>query len=110
VVYDWASEYDPTSGLFSPKQSGLYLVDCEVGFNSTAGAVFGLGIVRNGAELAANDMQSGTNNNINVPLHAVVQLSPGDDLYCSPYQTTGSTQTIQVQFAHRVYFAATRLY
>jgi hypothetical protein len=113
VEFDLGSEYDATTGVFTAKNAGYYLVQCQVMFyNSTSSTAYeiGLTIQDNGAEIGAMSWD--------VPWDAfpepeatnLVQVAAGDALTCVVAQYSGATQTLFLGDPKRVTFSAARLY
>jgi hypothetical protein len=117
VDYDLAREYDPSSGIFKPAHSGIYLLSCEAwgGAFGDAGVwsstIYRNGFPANDYQIEADDVQnSSATTTLTSHAMAIVSLVQGDTLLCSLYQTTGGTVTIGNGFATRTTFSAARLY
>jgi hypothetical protein len=111
VSFDLAREYDPTMGTFSPKQAGVYLVQCGTYFLGVPGTVYNASISKNGVEVSGFDTQASSSSEmIDTATSGIVQLAAGDSLRCSTYQQSGTSQTIANSRTDRDFFSAARLY
>lgn len=109
VDYDLASEYDKTTGVFSPKFTGIYLVTCAFDYSPSASGDFAAVLNDNGTGLgAAEQVYSGQD--ISPEYSSVVQLSAGDSLTCEAFQNTGANQSLHGGLVGRNVFTAARLY
>ena len=110
VAYDLGSEYSAATGTFSPKQPGLYLLECGLSFLTTgSGYEYQASVLQNGNVVAVHDSESSANGyGMNFGLSTALQLASGDSITCEAYQATGAAQPIYSHFPS--YFAVTRLY
>lgn len=113
VDFDLATEYDNTTGIFTPKQAGYYLVQC--GFEFVGNNVVGdwnAAILRNGAEVTGTDLEASNGNGISPFVSAVAKLSASDSVTCSVEQISGAAQPLFSTSTtnKRNSFSAARLY
>jgi len=114
--FDLGGEYNTTTGTFTAKNAGVYLVTCNVFFTPDGTpATFGLIIYKNNSsEVSIVDTQSGTSTSdvggIAPAAIATVQLAAGDTLRCAAGDETGATRDLDTNNAARNTFSATRLY
>jgi hypothetical protein len=110
VEFDLNSEYDKTTGLFTPKSDGEYLIDCGAWFiPSGAGQRYTLGVFGGTTELSAQDLQSSsTVLGLSLNDSFITHLSAGEQVHCQ----VGSTDSDQLNssFPERNHFSAMRLY
>jgi hypothetical protein len=116
VDFDLGSEYNPSTGIFSPKQGGVYLVNCGAWFASSAtGTRYQAEIFLNGApasatELSGDDVQaSGAGLGISSETTIIVKLAAADKLTCA-VGLSGASQTLDAGLPKRNRFSAARLY
>ena len=114
VDYDLAGEYSTSTGAFSPKQKGIYLVTCALEYAPTISGQYGAileggnGI---GGQLGVSEVQLTT-----APIHvtpeytSAIQLSAGDSITCAGAQSSGTAQPLLGGFTGRNMFSAVRLY
>jgi hypothetical protein len=110
VEVDLASEYNPSTGIFTPKQSGTYLLSCSfwVG-GTTAGAIYNAAIDKNGVEQAGNDTQSAVSGmGLSPMVTTIASLAVGDKVSCGLW-TSGPSLTLS-GLSRRSQFSAARLY
>jgi hypothetical protein len=109
--YDLASEYNKSTGTFSPSQAGYYFVQCGFDFGVPVGTVINAAVQKNGAEVSGFDNQSSNSGlGVSTATSSIVQLAKGDALTCTTYQASGSAQSLVLQFPSRNFFSAARLY
>jgi hypothetical protein len=108
VDYDLASEYNNVTGVFSPKEAGLYLVSCELDFNGLVTSDCATMIYRNGVEAAGSEFY-GYSNGISPQTDSTLLLAAGDVITCHAFQNSGADQALFVDLPRNV-FAATRIY
>jgi hypothetical protein len=112
VGFDTASEYSPATGVFVPKNAGVYVIFCGCEFVSPgAGYVYGAFIHDGSLEIAGAVTQSGagTGQGITPQVSVVAGLAAGDQITCNVIQDTGAALGT---FAggQRTSFWAARLY
>jgi hypothetical protein len=113
VSYDLASEYAPTTGIFSPRTAGTYLVQCSTNFVPEDSVRMTTAIMKNvNTEVAASDAQSGAAaKNLSAVAVGVVQLAVGDSVTCDIWQDGPSTTLFVIApYLDRNTFSAARLY
>jgi C1q domain len=116
VVFDLQSEYDPSSGTFTPKNSGTYLVTCALWYPGSSEGQYSAVISINGGGglfYDATDLQTpGLPNSLVRPEStSILSLAAGDRVSCAAFQSTGVSQTLFGPNAdHDNVFAAARLY
>lgn len=120
VEYDVGTEYSVQSATFTPAQSGIYVVSCEIyGFPPAPDAGFATGVFsatlyKNGFPTDANQLDADdvqvTSNLTTVSSRAValVSLAAKDTLNCSFYQSTGAPVTVS-SWQGRSSFSAARI-
>jgi hypothetical protein len=110
VEFDLASEYNPSTGMFTPKQGGTYLLNC--GFwvgGTTAGSIYNVGIDKNGSELVAGDFQAASPAmGISPMTTTIATLAAGDKVSCGIWLT--SSPLTLTALSRRSQFSAARLY
>jgi hypothetical protein len=112
VIFDQNSEYTATNGTFIPKQAGLYLVECQITFDTaTAANQYAAFILKNTVGAAGQTIPNSTNGVV-LPVNAttVLQLAAGDAITCAAFHNAGSLQPVELAYPERNYFAATRIY
>ena len=115
VEYDLGGEYSPVTGAFTPKSAGVYTISCTDWFvpDGTAGT-FEVVIQKNGANIAANGLQSSTSTgddgSITPQVTTTVLLADKDTVQCSAGQYTGATQGLDTGSSFRNTFSAARIY
>jgi hypothetical protein len=116
VDFDLGSEYNPSTGIFSPKQAGVYLVNCGAWFAASASGtryqaeIFLNGTPATGTELSGDDVQaSGAGLGISSETSIIVKLAAADKLTCA-VGLSGAAQTLDVGLPRRNRFSAARLY
>jgi hypothetical protein len=110
VEFDLASEYNPSTGIFAPKQGGTYLLTCSfwVG-GTTGGAIYNVGIDKSGVELVGHDVQSATSGlGVSPMTTTIATLAAGDKVSCGLW-FTGPPLTLTA-LSRRNQFSAARLY
>lgn len=116
VDYDLAGEYNKTTGTFTAKNAGIYVINCSVFFTSNGTAsTWSVDLVKNSSTiLSYGELQSSTSTGdvggIAPQTTAIVQLAAGDAIVCGAGQYTGTTQALDVNGAGRNTFSAARLY
>ncbi len=111
VEYDLSGEYNATNGVFSPKQPGVYLIQCSFSFGpAPTAASCAAAIMRNGAEVNAHDVPQGTMFNAGVEVTTMVQLAASDTVACAAFQNAASPQSLLSSAPERNGFSAARLY
>ena len=109
VAYDLAGEYGATTGVFSPKTDGIYLITCAQEYNVATPMEQTAIITVNGAEATAQDLYS--NGSGSTPAAVIMtKLSAGASVTCGTYQNSGTAQPIYASFPQRNSFAAARIY
>jgi C1q domain len=111
VEFDLGSEYNSTTGGFTAKNAGYYLVQCQVIWTNNAGSD-NVVILKNGVEIGA---QGGvfpvTGLEFPEPeITNLVHVLAGDTLTCGVSQYSGSPQSLFLGDPQRVTFSAARLY
>lgn len=112
VEFDLASEYNSSTGVFTPLQTGVYLVTCTISFPSIAASVSSVYIGVNAQNaLVADSPMVATSSSV-AEGTVIVHLTAGDSVKCEAYQDTGSTQPLYIcgGTGCRDKFGATRLY
>jgi hypothetical protein len=111
VEFDLGSEYNPSTGIFSPKQAGTYLISCGAFFSaSAAGVAYNASILSGTTELSGYDAQSSIANvTISCETTVMAKLAAGDKITCAVY-VSGAPQTLTPALARRNRFSAARLY
>jgi hypothetical protein len=112
VDYDLGSEYTASTGVFSPKQAGTYLVICQFDFLSTASTStdFDAVILNNGGQIGVTGTTLVTSR-IAETASVIVPLAAGDALTCAAYQTSATSQALNnIPGQARSVFSAARLY
>jgi hypothetical protein len=113
VVFDLGAEYDPTTGIFTPKTDGIYFVTCAVSWTTGfAGEVQSAILLKNGQDLDGTDLVSGGPNVtfMRPEVTTIVKLSATDQVKCATYQGSAGSATTDDSRPDRNRFAATRLY
>jgi hypothetical protein len=117
VNFDLNNEYDVTTGVFTPKAAGVYLVSCELQYlMATSTSACSVGIAKNGAQVTAIDSPTlppiTTGGPHCVPtLTTTVQAAAGDMIACTAYQFSAASGTSTLDTsATRNWFGAARLY
>jgi hypothetical protein len=111
VQFDLGSEYDATTGTFTPKQSGTYFAHCVLEFVANASADYAVGFFVNGAPAATGDLVVDNQGAISVQVNELLHLSAGDAVTCLPFQNTGGAVSLdEVAGSPRNTFSAARIY
>jgi hypothetical protein len=114
VLFDLANEYDAATGVFSPKNAGIYLIKCSFFYTATTpDTTFTAALFNNAGELDGTDLQSSVaGQNFVTGVTTVADLSAGDSVTCYTLQQTGVSQSLVVQTGSedRNTFSAARLY
>jgi hypothetical protein len=114
VLFDLANEYDAATGVFSPKNAGIYLIKCSFFYTATTpNTTFSAVLFNNAGELDGTDLQSSVSGeNIVTSVTTVAKLSAGDSVTCYTLQQTTVSQPLIVQTGSedRDTFSAVRLY
>ncbi len=117
VNFDLNMEYDVTTGVFTPKNAGVYMVFCEFQYAmSTSTSACSATIVRNGVELTAVDDPTLPPITGGLPhcvamVTTMVQAAVGDTIACSAYQfSTADGAASLDSTTTRNSFGAARLY
>jgi hypothetical protein len=114
--FDLNAEYTAATGTFSPKQAGVYFVQCSVDWGPTVPTTtYSVAIYDNGSEINSSAVASavaGTNNNgdLETPANGIVKLAAGDTVQCATYQSSGASVTLNNYSSTRNFFAASRLF
>ena len=93
-IFDLNDEYDDATGIFSPKAAGRYEFFCSVAWaigSHDEVATYEAAIQLNGSEYMYNG-QYGDGIATTRQVHAVIELTPGDEVQCSSLQENGSLQ------------------
>jgi hypothetical protein len=110
TLFDVGSEYDHTTGVFSPKRAGTYLLTCGLQFTSSA-ADFAVIFLKNGTLVANHDEAPGAGaigtNPTNPQLSVVLALAASDVVKCGAYTNASTSQSLGLSFPN--YFSAVRL-
>jgi hypothetical protein len=115
VDFDLGTEYNPSTGIFAPKQAGVYLVSCGAWFASAAAGVryqVQIFLNSNGTsmEVSGDDVQaSAANLGISTETTIVVKLAATDKVTCG-VGLSGASQTLDAGLPKRNRFSAARLY
>ena len=108
VLFDLGTEYSTTTGVFTPKNAGTYLITCETDFLSVGSSLWGAEVRDGAIELGATDIESaGAGMPMNPEVVAIVKLAAGDTVTCNAQQNTGTAQPLALR--GRVTFGASRL-
>lgn len=110
-IFDDGNEYDPSTGRFTAKSAGTYLIQCGFLFASSANSLYGATIFRNGGEIDASSMWAagaGPNMSVKPSVSQIEHLAVGDVVDCSVYQHTGAAQPLLI-FDARNSFSAIRV-
>jgi hypothetical protein len=112
VEFDSASEYNVSTGVFTPTNGGVYAITCGVFYAPTVNAYWSAILYKNGTTVVSGtDVQSSlTTGAIRPETSVVLKLAAGDQVTCGGFQTSGSsvsTWTIQPTYTA---FSAARLY
>ncbi|HEY2407164.1 MAG TPA: hypothetical protein VGI10_14230, partial [Polyangiaceae bacterium] len=115
VEFDLANEYNSTTGVFTPKQAGIYVINCGVEFDVNIVGDWNANIIKTpsggtGTPLAGTDVEGNAFNGFSTTVSVVAQLAAGDAITCMTDQISGASQTIYVGDPHRSSFNAARLY
>jgi hypothetical protein len=117
VNFDLNNEYDVSTGVFTPKAAGVYLVSCELQYTmATSVSACSVTIMKNTAQVAAVDSPTlppiTTGGPHCVPTVATtVQVAVGDTIACNAYQFSALSGggTLDTSTT-RNWFGAARLY
>jgi hypothetical protein len=111
VDFDLGSEYNPSTGIFAPKQAGMYLLNCGAWFAPLASATrFQAEIFVNGNELSGDDVQaSAPGLGLSSETTAMAQLAANDHVTCF-VGLSGASQTLDANLPLRNRFEGIRLY
>jgi hypothetical protein len=111
VAFDLGGEYSTSTGTFTPKNAGVYIVTCSylIGVLSPNGTDDEVIILKNGTEIADS---AGNSSAVTTEFTAtaIVQANAGDAIRCQIYQLSSATQTIVANAPDRNTFSAARLY
>jgi hypothetical protein len=110
VEYDLAGEYNSTTGVFDPKQSGVYLVKCGFVLGPAPAAACAAVVLKNGSEVDARDVPQNLAFNVGVEVTTMLQLLPGDSVTCAAFQNLASAQSLLSSAPARNTFSVARLY
>jgi hypothetical protein len=114
VLFDLSpsgAEYDPSTGAFSPKQAGVYFIECGFDAITTAtGVVYSAQVVKGTASVLVFDQQASGGSSISTVASGVVQLAAGDAVTCALVQNSGASLDLAVQWPMQTFFSATRLH
>jgi hypothetical protein len=112
-VFDLNGEYDASTGIFSPKIGGIYLITCAVSWPTAAtGEVQSAILLKNGQDLDGTDLVAGAPNVtfMRPEVTTIAQLSATDQVQCATYQGGGFSAQTDASRPDRTRFAASRLY
>jgi hypothetical protein len=116
VDFDLGSEYNPSTGTFSPKQAGVYLLNCGAWFtplgpgNRFQAELFLNGAPTNATELSGDDVQSGAGGlGLSTETTIMVKLAASDKVTCA-VGLSGASQTLDAGLPRRNRFSGARLY
>ncbi|MGH7298636.1 MAG: C1q-like domain-containing protein [Polyangiaceae bacterium] len=110
-LFDLGDEYNATTGVFTPKNAGIYLVMCALQYEGQApGAAGGWDVhIADGTnEIIRTDVPVGPQGSVETAV--LTQLAAGDAVSCVTYQTTSGSQALNVALADGDTFSAARLY
>jgi C1q domain len=113
TLFDLDAEYDAATGVFTPKQAGIYILTCAVSWTTAAaGEVQSAILLKNGQDLDGTDLVAGAPNVtfMRPEVTTIVQLSATDQVQCATYQGSPSAATTDTSRPDRNRFAASRLY
>jgi hypothetical protein len=91
-IFDLNDEYDEETGIFTPKVAGRYEFFCSIAWaigSHDETATFEAAIQLNGSEYMYNG-HYGDGIATTRQVHAVLELSPTDEVQCSALQENGS--------------------
>jgi hypothetical protein len=108
VLFDSASEYNATTGTFTPKSSGTYLVACTVQYTPSVATGKVAVFINDGATVIGNNQESAGTAAVTPASVVIAALKAGDAVTCSTDQTTGTDQTTVISTVNQ--FSAARLY
>jgi hypothetical protein len=109
VGFDLGNEYDNTTGTFTPKRSGYYLVHCVVEFSGTGAGDYAVNIYKNKAAVAAGDLVVANGASISLQVNEVIPFAANDAVTCGTFQTTGGSVD-EMGNELRNTFSVTRVY
>ncbi len=113
VEFDLGSEYDSTTGVFTAKNAGYYLVQCQLIFyngSSSAAYEIGLSIYDNTTEVAEMSWAVPEDDFPQPEITNLVHVAAGDTLTCAVAQYSGAAQAFFLGDPKRLTFSAARLY
>jgi hypothetical protein len=116
VEYDLAQEYSETTGAFTPKNAGKYLLHCQVEFSTPLTSDWAVSFQKNGVEMVSSDLTvaaastAQSNGAMSPTVVGMYQLAAGDSVQCYAYQNTGAAQGLYTTAPARNNFSAARLY
>jgi hypothetical protein len=117
VNFDLNNEYDVSTGVFTPKVAGVYLVSCELDYTmATSTSACSVGIAKTGAQVTAVDsptlppITTGGPHCVST-LTTTVQAAAGDMITCTAYQFSAASGTSTLDTSStRNWFGAARFY
>lgn len=117
VEYDLASEYDKSSGVFTPQEEGEYIVACGVLYAISPASTYSPAILEaiisvNGKPVGANVIPAASANYASPELTTTIHLNAGDSVTCGTWQNTGATLMtyLSASLGNGNAFGAARLY
>lgn len=107
--FDLGNEYNPANGVFTVAAAGVYHLQCASHLTSGTGvgSLYSMIIVKNGAELHAEDRQASSASYLSEVASTVAQLAAGDTINCAFFQTSGSA--VSLTPGVRTHFSAARV-
>jgi len=108
VSFDLADEYDPQSGTFTPKEEGIYSLECGLFFLSPPSQLYTVAIVGPASLEYAGSAVPGANPGVTVTTSTIVKLPANMPVQCGAYDSGGTT-AVELGQADRVYFSVMRL-
>ncbi len=110
VEFDLGTEYNATTGGFTPKQAGVYLIVCSFVFYPTVtGVDYEASLFKNGGRLALVNAVPAQVSGAAPEVTLIVQLAANDTVLCSVQQDSGTAQPVSSSES-LTQFSAARLY